>query len=84
MPKNVPHPKNMTPEQAAAYVIGTAVGVLGELLAKHWANQASLAKSQGNPVKLPHDAAAFLHSVNRHCVNHDDMLRLFDIAEGKK
>ena len=77
------HPRKMTPEQAAAYVNATAVGVMAELLAKHWANEVEKAKANGVELKLPFGQDQFLHSANRHCINHDDMLRLFDIAEGK-
>ena len=73
-------PNNFTPEQAAAYVNGTCVVAMSELLAIHWANQAAL-----NPkVKLPFGFDEFQRRAQRHCVTHDNIMALFERATGHK
>ena len=73
-------PKDLTPEQAAAYVNGTCMVVLSELLSAHWANvQATLPAG----TKLPFGFDEFQRRSSRHCVSHDNMMRLFEISQGK-
>lgn len=76
-------PGDFTPEQAAAYVNATAVTVMAELLSMHWANeQARIEFWAKGKVKLPYQFADFQRRIERHCVNHDNVMTLFARAGG--
>lgn len=72
-------PRDMTPNQAAAYVNGTCVVALSEMLSMHWDNEAC--KQKG--VAIPHTGQHFQDHIRRHCVTHDNILTLFDSLRGR-
>lgn len=72
-------PRDMTPEQSAAYVNATCVVVLSELLSMHWENEQAKAYAEGGSgVKFPFTGQTFQDRMARHCVTHDNVMSLFD------
>lgn len=77
------NPSKMTPEQAAAYVNGTCMVALSEMLSMHWENeQAKLNVAKGPVLKLPFPGQKFQDRIRMHCVTHENMLELFERAKG--
>lgn len=78
--------EDLTREQAAAYVNGTCVVALSELLAMHWQNEQHKLRIAAGLIPptapLPCPPQMFQDRVGMHCVMHAPMLALFERAKG--